>query len=471
MKSAISIALCIGALCAEAVKISDVIVRQQWPWSTDIKVEYKLSDVTTPVDVTVTAYNGQRQLDSSNFTKAIKGDRFALSTGGVKSFTIDPVVAFGAEADTLSDFKVRLSVSGSAANMDEVLYRIFDLTSGECENVTRAQLLNGEKGDVETDFGKIGEGYRTSLEDVVIWTGVTNNPAYKTTHLVMRKIPAKDVVWQIGSTGDEPGRAAQDSEKQQYVKLTQDFYIGVFEFTQSQFEKVRTQNTSYTAEFPVGDAGGGGSYPVNNISYSTVRGNISYTGSSGEKINWPTNADLHEVVADMGRASLLRDLRIRCKGVEFDLPFDPQWEFACRAGVHDKGLNDGLGLRSGAEESDRFEMIGWYKANSGEEPHIVGLKRPNAFGLYDMHGNVRELLANWAGAVSNPSSGDGSADHPLVDPLGPVNSSGARTSRGGCFSFIPGWCRSASRAALTDYYRSSPEQGFRVVCPVGTTWE
>lgn len=463
-----------AVLGLDAATIEKVVVRQQWPWSTDIKVEYMLSGVTEPVDIAVTAYNGEQVLDSSNFGNAIRGDRFAVATGGVKSFILDPVAAFGTASESLSDFKISLSVSKSKDNMNEVLYKVFDLTSGECENITRAQLLNGEKGAVETDFGRIGEGYRTSFEDVVIWTGVTNFPKYKTTHLVMRKIPAKDFVWQIGSPADELGRSVSDTEEQKYVKLTQDFYIGVFEITQAQFMKVYKGDEVNTPSNPSTFTGGDDSpyLPVNNVSYSNLRGNLSYVGPSGEKVNWPTNSYLHEVVTAYTRPSFLRDLRRVCKGVEFDLPFDPQWEFACRAGVYDKGLNDGLGLRSGAVDSDRLDKLGWYSNNSGSAPHPVGMLRPNAFGLYDMHGNVYEVLANWAGTVSNSSSGSGaSKDDPMVDPVGIEATSGARTARGGGYDAHAYYCRNASRFALVSYYLSSEKQGFRVVCPVGAKWE
>lgn len=462
-----------AVLGLDAATIEKVVVRQQWPWSTDIKVEYMLSGVTEPVDIAVTAYNGEQVLDSSNFGNAIRGDRFAVATGGVKSFILDPVAAFGTASESLSDFKISLSVSKSKDNMNEVLYKVFDLTSGECENITRAQLLNGEKGAVETDFGRIGEGYRTSLDDVVIWTGVTNFPKYKTTHLVMRKVPAKDVVWQIGSPADEPGRSISDTEEQKYVKLTQDFYIGVFEITQAQFMKVYKGDEVNAPSNPSTFTGGDDSpyLPVNNVSYSNLRGNLTYVGPSGEKVNWPTNGSLHEVVTEKTRPCFLRDLRRVCKGVEFDLPFDPQWEFACRAGVYDKGLNDGLGLRSGAVDSDRLDKLGWYSNNSGAAPHPVGMLRPNAFGLYDMHGNVYEVLANWAGTVSNSSSGSGaSKDDPMVDPVGIVAESGARTARGGGYDAHAYYCRNASRFALVSYYVSSEKQGFRVVCPVGAKW-
>jgi formylglycine-generating enzyme required for sulfatase activity len=89
-----------------------------------------------------------------------------------------------------------------------------------------------------------------------------------------------------------------------------------------------------------------------------------------------------------------------------------------------------------------------------------------------MHGNVYEVLANWAGTVSNPSSGSGtSKDDPMVDPVGIVAESGARTARGGGYDAHAYYCRNASRFSLVSYYLSIEKQGFRVVCPVGAKWE
>ena len=471
MKKAImSMFAVVAAVALNAATINQVIVRQQWPWSTKVKVEYSLSgvDASHPVDIAVSTYNGDDPLPSTNLKAAIEGNLYGV-TEEFGEFYIDPVVAYGTEKIGMTKFKVKLTVSDSPANIGEVLYKIFDLTNGECTDVTRADLLNGKYGTVETDFGRIGEGYNTTLSDVIIWTGVTNNPTYKTTKLVMRKIPAAGKIWQIGSPTSEPGRGVSDSETQKYVRLSQDYYIGVFEFTQAQFANVVSGGSNPSSFTEDADAA---FHPVDNVSYSSLRGNLTYLGPSGEKINWPTNSYLHEVVTESGRASFMKDLRARCRGVEFDLPFDPQWEFACRAGTYNKGLSDGLGLGSGAEESPRLDALGWYKANSGGKTHAVGLKRPNAFGLYDMHGNVREVLANWSGVVENGSSGTGSTDaDPLVDPVGQVSTSGARTSRGGWYNAVPSYCRSAYRAARTDYYNKSPEQGFRVVCPVDSTWE
>ena len=165
-KILISSAFVLTAAAVYAAAIEQVIVRQQWPWSTDIKVEYKLSGVTEPVDLTVRAYNGPTELPIP--PSAISGDRFAISEGGVGQLMIDPVAAFGTGKIALANFKIKLSVAPSPSNMDDVLYKIFCLTNGIVTDVKRKELLNGKYGAVETDFSKIGEGFNTSLGDVVI---------------------------------------------------------------------------------------------------------------------------------------------------------------------------------------------------------------------------------------------------------------------------------------------------------------
>lgn len=449
----------VGLITVHAAKIEQVIVRQQWPWSTDVKVEYKLSGVTSPVDISVKAYNGNVELPLPE--TAVVGDRYGVDSGGVGQFVIDPVAAFGTKKIALANFKVKLTVVDSAGNTGDTLYRIFDLASGECTDVTRADLLNGKYGAYEKSYAKIGEGYETSLEDVIIWTGVTNYPGAKTDKLIMRKISAADRVWQIGSSSDEPGRAVKDSESQYHVRLSKDYFIGVFEMTQRQYELICGSNPS---KYTQADAQ---THPVENISYSNIRGNMTYQGASGELINWPTNTYAHEVVA-APNFCFLRLLREKCNGVEFDLPTDAQWEYACRAGTT-TSLSDGLGLVSGSSTSPRLDPLGWYTSNSDGVTHTVGLKRPNAFGLYDMHGNVKELCVNWGGSVKGSSAEAGTSDDPLVDPKGSIAGSGARTTRGGDCDSIAGHCRSAVRFADLDYYAKG-FQGFRVVCPAGETW-
>ena len=211
------------------------------------------------------------------------------------------------------------------------------------------------------------------------WTDWTDE--YKTTKLVLRRCPA----------GKDPlGR----------YTLTKDFYAGVFEVTEKQWTLVMGANPS--------DPKRGDTYPV-GVSYNDIRG-------SGVGANWPASLAV-DATSFMGK------LRAKTGLNELDLPTEAQWEYACRAGTT-TAYNTG------------DDMTGWYAYNSGGRKHSVGEKLANAWGLYDMHGNVWEWCLDWY-----------DRDEPGgTDPVGAVSGSG-RLIRGGS------WYDYAGSAASS--YRSS----------------
>ena len=180
MKNPIFMLSAATAFLLQATTIDQVIVRQQWPWSTDVKVEYRVTGVTSPVDIQVAAYDGDKALDSAKLASSIKGDLFGIEKDNYYSFTIDPVKAFGKTDIAVMNFNVRLSTTASAANMTDVLYKVVDLNSGAVTDIRRADFYGGKYGSFETSYSAIKEGFSTDLEDVLIWTEVTNNPIYKT---------------------------------------------------------------------------------------------------------------------------------------------------------------------------------------------------------------------------------------------------------------------------------------------------
>ena len=138
------------------------------------------------------------------------------------------------------------------------------------------------------------------------------------------------------------------------------------------------------------------------------------------------------------------------EGYEFTLPTEAQWEYACRAGTT-MALNSGKNL-SNEEKCPEMDEVGWYDGNSDEMTHPVGQKKPNAWGLYDMHGNVYEWSSDWK------------EDYPetaVVDPSGP-DTGVSRVLRSGSWGSYATHCRSAFRNCnnpdtYNHYY------GFRVV--------
>jgi formylglycine-generating enzyme required for sulfatase activity len=125
-------------------------------------------------------------------------------------------------------------------------------------------------------------------------------------------------------------------------------------------------------------------------------------------------------------------------GPGYRLPTEAEWEYACRAGSTTR--------YSFGDDAADLGAFAWYDGNSDGKTHPVGQKRPNAWGLYDMHGNVWEWC--WDAYEADYYS----KKPPAADPLGPSQAA-SRVSRGGGWNFSPQNCRSA--------HRSGGEPGFR----------
>ena len=281
--------------------------------------------------------------------------------------------------------------------------------------------------------------------------GGIGNAAWRTTHIVMRKIPAAGARFRLGCNAGENGVKDGSNfdtsarETPRIVTLTNDFWMGVFEFTQGQYIQMiqDNYNPSVFRGYPDSPL-----RPMENRNWNTVH-------DSG----WPESN--HWVSAN----SFLYRLRRRT-GVEFDLPTDAQWEFACRAGCY-AALYSGLGVPYPTGTDPNVDKLAWYDKNSGGQTHPVGLKEPNAWGLYDMLGNVWEWCLDW-GNSSVPLSGE-----ETVEPVGltwaETNSSHERVKRGGSF-YNQARCSRCAFRGLEDRTFGNQGSGFRVIAPVTLKW-
>ena len=241
---------------------------------------------------------------------------------------------------------------------------------------------------------------------------------YKTTKLVLRRIPAGSFV--MGSDQTNESRR---------VALTRPFYMGVFEVTQKQWELVMG---SWPGSSPSSSRGRGDAYPAYYVSYDDIRGS-----SSGAR--WPASS-----AADA--SSFLGRLRAKT-GLDFDLPTEAQWEYACRAGTATTYYWGDAMDGAYAWYSDNSATVG----NLGRTTtHPVGTRKPNAWGLYDMSGNVREWCRDWYGT---PAYG--------TDPVGSASGS-YRVLRGGSWYYDSGYCTSSHRIN-NDPSNRYDNNGFRLV--------
>ena len=201
--------------------------------------------------------------------------------------------------------------------------------------------------------------------------------------LEMVLIPAGEFL--MGSPDSET-RARDDEKPQHRVRITKPFYLGKYPVTQEQWEAVMGRNPS---QFK------GPKNPVENVSWEDCQ---AFLGKLNEHV----------------------------RGEKFRLPTEAQWEYACRAGSKTRYC-------FGDDES-RLGEFAWHDA---EQTHPVGEKEPNAWGLYDMQGNVWELCQDWYDARYYANS-------PTDDPPGSAVGK-CRVSRGGGYIDPATFCRSAYR--------------------------
>ena len=234
---------------------------------------------------------------------------------------------------------------------------------------------------IDLSGGTNATSYAISYLDAVPSGGFTNN-TYRTTKLVLRRIDPGTFI--MGSD--------QNNESHR-VTLTKRFYIGIFAMTQKQYTLVMGANPVATS---ASDYGNG--YPVYSVSYNTIRGS-----TNGAK--WPSSSAVDST-------SFMGKLRARTQ-LNFDLPTEAQSEYACRAGTTTSYY---WGNNLTSDYAWRSQLY-----------HVVGEKKPNEWGLYDMLGNVTEWCLDWRTDPDNRPFG--------TDPKGPT-ASGSRTRvlRGGHYN-------------------------------------
>ena len=295
--------------------------------------------------------------------------------------------------------------------------------------------------------------------------GVLSNTGYRTTKLLMRKIMAANVPWMMGT--NEEGLNSGVYENAHDVKLTSNYYIGVFQFTQAQYMLVvGSNNSSFSAD--------GAMRPANQIAYNEIR--CAPVGTKDHKGgDWPGSPYA---------GSFLSLLNART-GLSFDLPGEAQWEFACRAGNEPKYWGNGKIINKkdlgDPNMPGRHRYNGGYLEGGSKEPEssclpengpaTVGSYQENSWGIYDMHGNVFELCLDWYETDITTLNGAVNIDpgNAAMTAAGKV-AGNKRVRKGGSYHVQSKDSRSTNRLEADPTTRAM-QWGFRVACHAGNAEE
>lgn len=414
MKKLFLFSFCVAAVAAFADTpcVSNVAARQRWPFSPVVDIDFWLESEECQDVVLSASYDGG-QTTIALEGDAVGGSLFGLAPG-MNHVTWDPVKA-GFGDRQLKDFKVSAAVADKSART----YLVLDLADGSST-------------------------FAAQPPDDTGWT----NSAYRSGKMVFRRIPAGR--YELGYTDAEITymmqylaydymkvlATYQKAVGRRTVVITHDFYLAIFSLTGQQY--------GYAAS----GAGSGGETPIaKNV--SVWRGSATDDG-----INWPVTGHAVSKTSFLGR---MRDRMHLPSGMILDLPTEAQWEIAARAGTTTLFPNGGTIDNTKDELFAILDRIAW----RGEPPkgYTVGMKEPNAWGLYDVLGLEYEGVLN-AYCCSDTSKNlldcagftvGWRETSPSVDPVGPSCVADGTLFRLSC---NVGWAAGLSPAANTSARRA-----------------
>jgi formylglycine-generating enzyme required for sulfatase activity len=229
------------------------------------------------------------------------------------------------------------------------------LESGEVRTIPLNLLSSTDQDFVKkrkADKAKMGEDAATGPPPPL--KEITNS-------IGMKLVLIPKGTFTMGSPENEAGRIEDEGEHQ--VTISRDYYLGVYEVTQEQYEQVMGTNPSYFQ----------GDHVAERDPKTGVVKEIDSSNHPVEQVSWEDAVEFCERLSELPEE--------KAAGRVYRLPTEAEWEYACRAGTNTK--------YSFGDDEGQLGDYAWFEANSGGT-HPVGQKQPNAWGLYDTHGNVFE---------------------------------------------------------------------------------
>jgi formylglycine-generating enzyme required for sulfatase activity len=321
-------------------------------------------------------------------------------------------VAVNTADSALKDYETALSLGASASESASLKGQLVTALTARC----RQSLAGQDMAKASADYASVAKlDSQASSSLVADFEKLPSSVLSQLPSSVLSQLPPS--IWPVvkNTLGIEfkllPGGTftmGEGNETPHQVTLTNAFELGVYEVTQEQYEAVMgTTPSKFT----------GGQNPV-------------------EQVSWDDAVEFCRKLSALPAE--------KKAGYVYRLPTEAEWECACRAGT--------TTAYSFGDSDSELGDYAWYNKNSERTTHPVGGKKPNAWGLYDMHGNVFEWCQDWHGDYPSGS---------LTDPTGAASGSN-RVNRGGSWNGSPDICRSAIRYRHTPGHRSSG-LGFRVL--------
>lgn len=423
-------ALCavgLSAFAEESVTINEVKSVQPWDKAKGtITVDYSLGGLDTAKE-----YKVAFDITANGVTKGVTNAAAKLTSGQQTVFTNDTVSLFSAETRA-EDAQVKVSLIAIKPPPATVPVDAdgFDTTAENVAPYYSTTFIPGDYCVVDLTTGEVTEMKNVQKADTF------NTDDYKTTKMAFRWVPAGKF-------------KAVCAKKTGYESLvTNDVtlsacWIAVFHVTEAQFNCVTNG----------GVACGGTTKPKVSISWNAFRGG-TWDGWDGTYANVPAPGDgtfvkaLNDKVATAGCADT------------FDLCTSFQWERSARAGTRtDYFFSDKTVTTAASEDSGDFKALydyAWFTKNSGKSKHDVGGKSPNAWGLYDVYGNINDWCLDWYEGGEGLDGGK-----KLEDYVAAIFNS-TRVCRGGYYSSSAGYCSSVGRNNIGQT-GGGVNHGFRLV--------
>ena len=283
------------------------------------------------------------------------------------------------------------------------------------------------------NVGRMRAAFRTGHTATDTWNYVGFRPVR--TLVTPKWVTIKAGIFTVGSpdgTGSQTKEPCRSSNETQHkVTLTNNFEIQNVEVTQGQFKAVMGYSPSVYSNC-------GGTCPVEQVSWHEAAAYANTLSAKAGKTKCYVCTGSSKSVSCSEAPTYAGTKIYSCPG--YRLPTEAEWEYAYRAGTSTAFYNGGI--TNCSSKDPNLDKIGWYKLNSGSNTHPVGQKTPNAWGLYDMAGNVWEWCHDSYG--SYPSSS-------ITDPVGKTGSD--RVARGGNYAGHAYYARAA--------YRHNWAPGFR----------